>query len=95
MRHSFENSGKETAHRGAALRLQESIEDGAALAAAEKLSDSGAPKSLRALVEGAALAQRYRETVVVSASNAGTSARGGELPAVNRGFPCDLAAPPC
>ena len=70
VRHSFRNTGTETAHlvveADPALRLRESIEDGAALARAESFTESGKLRSARALVEGAALAQRYRETVVLS-----------------------------
>jgi mannose-6-phosphate isomerase-like protein (cupin superfamily) len=70
VRHSFENTGTETAHlvveADPALQLRESIEDGAALARTESFTASGRPRSLRALVAGAALAQRYRETVVLS-----------------------------
>jgi hypothetical protein len=49
-----------------ALRLRESIEEGAALARTEKLTATGKPRSLRALIEGAALARRYREAVILS-----------------------------
>ena len=70
VRHSFENTGTETAHlvveADPALQLRESIEEGAALARAESFTESGKPRSVRALVEGAALARRYRETVVLS-----------------------------
>src|SRR5215218_1987872 len=38
----------------------------AALARAEKFTAAGTPRSLRALIEGAALAQRYRETVILA-----------------------------
>jgi quercetin dioxygenase-like cupin family protein len=70
VRHSFENTGEQPAHlvveAEPALRLRESIEDGAALMRAESFSESGTPRSLRALIEAAALAQRYRDTVVLS-----------------------------
>jgi mannose-6-phosphate isomerase-like protein (cupin superfamily) len=70
VRHSFQNTGTETAHLSVeaepALRLRESIEEGAALARAEKFTATGRPRSLRALIEGAALARRYRETVILS-----------------------------
>jgi quercetin dioxygenase-like cupin family protein len=70
VRHSFENTGADTAHllveAEPALQLRESIEDGAALARTGAFAASGAPRSLRALLEGAAFAQRYRETVVLS-----------------------------
>jgi hypothetical protein len=36
------------------------------LARTERFSESGTPQSLRALVEAAALAERYRETVVLT-----------------------------
>jgi mannose-6-phosphate isomerase-like protein (cupin superfamily) len=70
VRHSFENTGERPAHLVAeaepALELRESIEEGARLARTERFSDSGSPRSIRALVEAAALAQRYRDTVVLS-----------------------------
>jgi quercetin dioxygenase-like cupin family protein len=70
VRHSFQNTGEQTSHlvveADPALRLRESIEDGAALMRAESFSESGTPRSLRALIEAAALAQRYRDTVVLS-----------------------------
>jgi hypothetical protein len=70
VRHSFQNTGTDTAHLEVeaepALRLRESIEAGAALTRAESFTPSGKPRSLRALSEGAALALRYRETVVLS-----------------------------
>jgi mannose-6-phosphate isomerase-like protein (cupin superfamily) len=70
VRHSFENTGERPAHLVAeaqpALELRESIEEGARLARSARFSDSGSPQSLRALVEAAALAQRYRKTVVLS-----------------------------
>jgi mannose-6-phosphate isomerase-like protein (cupin superfamily) len=70
VRHSFENTGERAAHLVAeaepAQELRESIEEGARLARTERFSASGAPQNLRALVEAAALAQRYRETVVLT-----------------------------
>jgi mannose-6-phosphate isomerase-like protein (cupin superfamily) len=70
VRHSFENTGAETSHveveAEPALRLRESIEEGAWLMQAERFSADGQPRSLRALIEAAALAHRYRETVVLS-----------------------------
>lgn len=70
VRHSFENTGTETARLEVeaepALHLRESIEEGAALTQAERFSAAGKPRSLRALVEAAALAQRYPETVILS-----------------------------
>jgi mannose-6-phosphate isomerase-like protein (cupin superfamily) len=70
VRHSFQNTGADAAHLEVeaepALRLRESIEEGAALARTEKFTATGKPRSLRAVIEGAALAQRYRETVVLS-----------------------------
>jgi mannose-6-phosphate isomerase-like protein (cupin superfamily) len=70
VRHSFENTGDRPAHLVAeaepAQELRESIEAGARLARTERFSASGAPKSLRALVEGAAVALRYRDTVVLT-----------------------------
>jgi mannose-6-phosphate isomerase-like protein (cupin superfamily) len=70
VRHSFENTGEGVAHVVAeaepAQELRESIEEGARLARNERFSDSGSPQSWRALVEAAALAERYRETVVLT-----------------------------
>ncbi len=70
VRHSFENTGEWAAHLVAeaepALELRESIEEGARLARTERFSDSGSPRSIRALVEAAALAERYGDTVVLS-----------------------------
>jgi mannose-6-phosphate isomerase-like protein (cupin superfamily) len=68
-RHSFQNTGAETSHveveAEPALCLRESIEEGASLMQAERFSADGRPRSLRALIEAAALAHRYRETVVL------------------------------
>jgi mannose-6-phosphate isomerase-like protein (cupin superfamily) len=70
VRHSFENTGDRPAHLVAeaepAQELRESIEDGARLARTERFSDTGQPQTVRALVEAAALAERYRETVVLT-----------------------------
>jgi mannose-6-phosphate isomerase-like protein (cupin superfamily) len=70
VRHSFQNTGTDTARLAVeaapALRLRESIEDGAALTQTEKFSADGKPRSVRALAEAAALARRYRETVILS-----------------------------
>jgi mannose-6-phosphate isomerase-like protein (cupin superfamily) len=70
VRHSFENTGDRAAHVVAeaepAGELRESIEEGVRLARTERLSGSGSPRTLRALVEAAALARRYRETVVLT-----------------------------
>jgi mannose-6-phosphate isomerase-like protein (cupin superfamily) len=70
VRHSFENTGDGPAHLVAeaepAQELRESIEDGARLARTERFSDTGLPQSVRALVEAAALAERYRQTVVLT-----------------------------
>jgi mannose-6-phosphate isomerase-like protein (cupin superfamily) len=70
VRHSFENTGEEIAHlvveADPALELRESIEAGVKLAETVKLTASGNPRGLRALIEAAALANRYRETVVLS-----------------------------
>jgi mannose-6-phosphate isomerase-like protein (cupin superfamily) len=69
-RHAFENTGTGTAHllveAEPAMRLRESIEDGAALGRAERFTAGGRPRTARALVEAAALAERYRDTVVLS-----------------------------
>ena len=48
-----------------ALQLRESIEDGVRLAQTQTFTASGKPRSLRALIEVAAVAHRYRETVVL------------------------------
>jgi mannose-6-phosphate isomerase-like protein (cupin superfamily) len=70
VRHSFENTGERPAHLVAeaepAGELRESIEEGARLARTERFSDGGTPQSLRALVQAAALAERYRDTVVLT-----------------------------
>jgi quercetin dioxygenase-like cupin family protein len=70
VRHSFENTSERAAHlvveAEPAQELRESIEDGARLARTERFSDSGSPLSVRALVEAAALAERYRNTVVLT-----------------------------
>jgi quercetin dioxygenase-like cupin family protein len=70
VRHSFQNTGEETAHlvveAEPALELRESIEGGVKLAQTEKLTAGGKPRGLRALIEAAALANRFRETVVLS-----------------------------
>jgi quercetin dioxygenase-like cupin family protein len=70
VRHSFENTGDRPAHLVAeaepAQQLRESIEEGARLGRTERFSHSGSPRSLRALVEAAALAERYRDTVVLT-----------------------------
>ncbi len=70
VRHSFENTGGRPAHLVAeaepAQNLRESIEEGARLTRTERFSEGGSPKSFRALVEAAALAERYRETVVLT-----------------------------
>jgi mannose-6-phosphate isomerase-like protein (cupin superfamily) len=70
VRHSFENTGERTAHlvveAEPALELRESIEEGVRLGRAGMLTASGGPRGLRGLIEAAALAYRYRETVVLS-----------------------------
>jgi mannose-6-phosphate isomerase-like protein (cupin superfamily) len=70
VRHSFENTGERAAHLVAeaepAQELRESIEEAARLARNERFSDQGSPQSFRALVQAAALAERYRDTVVLS-----------------------------
>jgi mannose-6-phosphate isomerase-like protein (cupin superfamily) len=70
VRHSFENTGTDTAHLEVEaeppLHLRESIEEGASLARTERFTATGKPRSLRALAEGAVLALRYRETVILS-----------------------------
>jgi mannose-6-phosphate isomerase-like protein (cupin superfamily) len=68
--HSFENTGVRAAHLVAeaepAQELRESIEEAARLGRTERFTHSGSPRSFRALVEAAALAERYRETVVLT-----------------------------
>jgi mannose-6-phosphate isomerase-like protein (cupin superfamily) len=70
VRHSFENTGDAIAHlvveADPALELRESIEDGVRLGRAGMLTAGGKPRGLRGLIEAAALAHRYRETVVLS-----------------------------
>jgi quercetin dioxygenase-like cupin family protein len=70
VRHSFENTGDGIARlvveADPALELRESIEDGVRLGRAGMLTASGKPRGLRGLVEAAALAHRYRETVVLT-----------------------------
>jgi quercetin dioxygenase-like cupin family protein len=70
VRHSFQNTGEGTAHllveADPALQLRESIEGGVRLAEAGMLTAGGKPRGLRALIEAAALAHRYRETVILS-----------------------------
>ena len=65
-----QNTAAETAHlvveADRALLLRESIEDGAAPTRAESFTESGKPRGVRAPGRGAALAQRYRETVLLS-----------------------------
>jgi mannose-6-phosphate isomerase-like protein (cupin superfamily) len=68
--HRFQNTGNQVAHllveAEPALALQASIQDGAALARTGKFTANGKPRSVRALVAVAALAARYRETVVLT-----------------------------
>jgi quercetin dioxygenase-like cupin family protein len=70
MRHSFENTGDRIAHlvveAEPALELRESIEDGVRLGETGMLTASGRPRGLRGLIEAAALAHRFRETVVLT-----------------------------
>jgi mannose-6-phosphate isomerase-like protein (cupin superfamily) len=83
VRHRFENTGEQVAHllveAEPALALCESIQDGAALAQIGKFTAGGKPRSLRALVEVAALAARYRETVVL----------------ISPRLPCSACCSPC
>lgn len=68
VRHRFENTGERESHvlvkAEPAEQLRESIEEGAALGGREQFSPNGKPRSARALFAAAALAHRYRETVV-------------------------------
>jgi mannose-6-phosphate isomerase-like protein (cupin superfamily) len=70
VRHSFQTTGQGIAHlvvdADPALELRESIEEGVRLARTEKLTASGKPRGLRTLIEAAALAHRYRATVILS-----------------------------
>jgi quercetin dioxygenase-like cupin family protein len=70
VRHSFQNTGEGIAHlmveAEPALQLRESIEDGVRLGQSGRLTASGKPRGLRGLIEAAAMAYRYRETVVLS-----------------------------
>jgi quercetin dioxygenase-like cupin family protein len=70
VRHSFQNTGTGAAHllveADPALELRESIEGGVKLVQTQKFTAGGKPRGLRALIEAAALAHRYRETVVLS-----------------------------
>jgi mannose-6-phosphate isomerase-like protein (cupin superfamily) len=70
VRHSFENTGEGIAHLvvdvDPALQLRESIEDGVRLDRAGMLTASEKPRGLRGLIDAAALAHRYRETVILS-----------------------------
>jgi quercetin dioxygenase-like cupin family protein len=69
-RHRFENTGDRESHARVeaepAELLQESIEEGAALGRRSDVSAEGKPKSASALFAAAALAHRYRETVVLT-----------------------------
>jgi mannose-6-phosphate isomerase-like protein (cupin superfamily) len=70
VRHSFQNTGEGIAHlvveAEPALQLRESIEDGVRLGETGKLTAGGKPRGLRGLIEAAAVAHRYRATVVLS-----------------------------
>jgi quercetin dioxygenase-like cupin family protein len=70
VRHSVQNTGEGIAHllveAEPALQLRESIEDGVRLGQSGWLTAGGKPRGLRGLIEAAALAHRYRETVVLS-----------------------------
>ena len=69
-RHRFENTGDRESHvrveAEPAEQLRESIEEGAALGRREDISADGKPKSASALFAAAALAHRYRRTVVLT-----------------------------
>jgi quercetin dioxygenase-like cupin family protein len=70
VRHSFENTGATEAYLRVeaepALDLQSFLEDAAALAQAGRYTRKGMPRGFRGIVEGAAFAQRYKETTVVT-----------------------------
>jgi quercetin dioxygenase-like cupin family protein len=70
VRHSYKNRGPAVAHLAAeaepALDLQESIEEAAAMARAGKFTPRGFPRGLRARLEAAEFADRYRETTLVT-----------------------------
>jgi quercetin dioxygenase-like cupin family protein len=69
MRHAYRNTGDEVAHIVCEARppssLQEFLEDAAALGQAGMTTRHGIPKSPRALLLGAVLAERYRDMVVL------------------------------
>jgi quercetin dioxygenase-like cupin family protein len=70
VRHRFENTGDGGSHVRVevrpALELQQSIEEGAALGRRTDIGADGRPRSVSALVAAAALAHRYRDTVVLT-----------------------------
>jgi mannose-6-phosphate isomerase-like protein (cupin superfamily) len=70
VRHRFENTGGHVSRllveAEPAQDLRASIEAGARLMLTERFTSSGSPKSFRALVEAAAVARRYRDTVVLT-----------------------------
>jgi quercetin dioxygenase-like cupin family protein len=68
-RHAYRNVSTEPAHMATTvtppMELEAFLSDVAALARAKRFSRRGLPTSLRAVPELAAVAQRYRETVVL------------------------------
>jgi hypothetical protein len=68
-RHAYRNPGAETAHMATevtpALELEEFLTAIAGLAARRRFTRRGLPTSVGAIPELAAVAQRYRETVVL------------------------------
>lgn len=69
VRHWFVNTGETTAILRAevepAARMQESLEEGAVLNAAVKLTPSGVPKNLTAMLAGAEYAERFKSSIVL------------------------------
>jgi hypothetical protein len=70
VRHSFENTGETEAYLRVeaepALDLQAFLEEAAALAQAGRYTRKGMPRGFRGIVEGAAFAERYKETTVTA-----------------------------
>jgi quercetin dioxygenase-like cupin family protein len=68
-RHAYRNASAEPAHMvtevAPPMELEEFLTDVAALARARRFTRRGLPTSLRAIPELAAVAQRYRSTVVL------------------------------
>jgi mannose-6-phosphate isomerase-like protein (cupin superfamily) len=69
-RHSFENTGPTEAHMRVeaepAQDLQAFLEEAAALAQAGMYTRKGRPRGFRGIVQGAAFAERHKQTTVVT-----------------------------